>query len=227
MTLLRANDRLFYFAHIPKTGGSSVETALRAAGASRALHYHKRLKYLRCNLQHMHADLFDTFVPPAFYDAGFCVTRHPVARLVSEYRWRQTLQHASIPFDAWVRKQIKDYRKDPYILDNHMRPQAEFVGKKIEILRFEDGMDQVLSRVSQITGLTLDPGTHVRQPTIKDALTWSPETRAAALRFYDVDFATFGYDYDTPLTDLSIAREDPALPGPQADAPVAPPDAVR
>jgi len=212
VTLLKVEDRLFYFAHIPKTGGSSVETAMRAAGAVRALHYHKRLKYLSCSLQHMQAELFDIFVPPAFYEAGFCVTRYPVARLVSEYRWRQTLDHVKEPFDIWVRKQLKAYAKDPYILDNHIRPQHEFVGQKIEVLRFEDRMDKVLSRVAQITGLALNLDTHVRKPKVKEQLTWSPETRAAALRFYHADFGAFGYDYDTNFEDLSVARDEP-VPG--------------
>lgn len=206
MTLFKTKNRLFYFAHIPKTGGSSVETALRTAGADRALHYHKRLRYVNCNLQHMHAELFDTFVPPDFYEAGFCVIRHPVARLVSEYRWRQTLDHAKDSFDLWMRLQFKAYQKNPFILDNHIRPQHEFVGEKIEVLRFEDGMDNVLSRVAQITGLPLDADTHVRKPKVKEPLTWSPETRAAALRFYHADFVTFDYDYNTEFADLSIAR---------------------
>ncbi len=146
MTLLSANGKLFYFAHIPKTGGSSVETAMRKAGARRALHFHKRLDFVRCNLQHMHAELFDTFVPPKFYNKGFCVIRHPIARLVSEYRWRQTLDQASLPFDPWVRRQIAAYAQNPYVLDNHMRPQHEFIGKKIKVFRFEDGIDVILGR---------------------------------------------------------------------------------
>ncbi|MCF7702161.1 sulfotransferase family 2 domain-containing protein [Loktanella sp. M215] len=206
MTLLSANGKLFYFAHIPKTGGSSVETAMRKAGARRALHFHKRLDFVRCNLQHMHAELFDTFVPPKFYDKGFCVIRHPIARLVSEYRWRQTLDQASLPFDPWVRRQIAAYAQNPYVLDNHMRPQHEFIGKKIKVFRFEDGIDVILGRLSVMTGLTLNPETHVRQPGVREPLTWSPETRALALRFYDADFAPLGYDYDTEISFLSLDR---------------------
>lgn len=206
MTLLSANGKLFYFAHIPKTGGSSIETAMRKAGARRALHFHKRLDYVRCNLQHMHAELFDTFVPPKFYDAGFCVIRHPIARLVSEYRWRQTLDQAKLPFDIWVRRQIAAYATDPYVLDNHIRPQHAFIGRKIKVFRFEHGMDAILGNISQMTGLALNPDTHVRRPGTREPLTWSPETRALALRFYDGDFGPLDYDYDTEIPSLSVVR---------------------
>ncbi|MFZ3583818.1 sulfotransferase family 2 domain-containing protein [Loktanella sp. DJP18] len=206
MTLLKANGKLFYFAHIPKTGGSSVETAMRKAGAKRALHFHKRLDYVRCNLQHMHAELFDTFIPPKFYDKGFCVVRHPIARLVSEYRWRQTLNQADLPFDGWVRRQIAAYAKDPYVLDNHIRPQHEFIGKKIKVFRFEEGMDVILGKMSRVTGLTLNPKTHVRKPETRTHMTWSPETRALALRFYEMDFVRLDYKYDTDIPYLSLAR---------------------
>lgn len=206
MTLMKCKGKLFYFAHIPKTGGSSVEFAMRQAGAKRALHYHKRLDYLQCNLQHMHAELFDIFVPPGFYKRGFCVTRHPIARLVSEYYWRQSLDHVKHPFDKWVRVQMKAYAKNPFIMDNHFRPQHEFVGKKIEVFRFEDGMPQIMEAISDMTGLTLDPQTHRRKGGEKAPLTWSPETRLSVLDFYEKDFEAFGYDYDIDLPHLSIAR---------------------
>ena len=206
MTLLKTKDRLFYFAHIPKTGGSSVEAAMRAAGARRALHFHKRLDFVRCNLQHMHAELFDTFVPPAFYHRGFTVVRHPVARLTSEYRWRQNLDHVSESFGAWVNTQLTRYPEDHYILDNHFRPQVEFIGKKIEVFKFEDTMPQILRQIAEMTGLDLDVGTHRRSIPPKEELVWSPEVRAAALRFYAADFETFGYDYDTEVPSLVIDR---------------------
>lgn len=206
MTLLKVKSKLYYFAHIPKTGGSTVEFAMREAGAKRALHFHKRLDFVACNLQHMHAELFDTFVPPNFYARGFCVVRHPIARLVSEFYWRSSLGHVKHSFDGWVRDSLKRYAKNPYLMDNHIRPQHEFVGKKIEVFRFEDGMDNILASISDMTGLTLDPGTHRRAGADKVPVTWSPETRLKVIKFYAEDFAQFGYDYDIALPHLSLSR---------------------
>lgn len=207
MPLLKCKSKLYYFAHIPKTGGSSVEFAMQQAGAKRALHYHKKLDYVRCNLQHMHAELFDVLVPPKFYRKGFCVTRHPIARLTSEYYWRDTLGHVKASFDDWVCNKINDYAEDNYILDNHFRPQHEFVGKKIQVFRFEDGMDAILKTISEITGLSLDPSTHQRQSTNKVQLTWSPETREKAVSFYAKDFETFDYAVDIDLPHLTLSRQ--------------------
>lgn len=206
MPLLKCKSGLYYFSHIPKTGGSTVEFAMRQAGAKRALHHHKKLDYVRCNLQHMHAELFDTFVPPEFYRKGFCVTRHPIARLVSEFHWRESLGHVKAEFDEWVRNRINEYSKDNYILDNHFRPQHEFVGKKIQVFRFEDGMDTILTAISEMTGLTLDTNIHRRKSADKRALTWSPETREKAIAFYDKDFQTFDYAFDIEVPYLTLLR---------------------
>ena len=194
MPLLKCESRLYYFSHIPKTGGSSVEFAMRQAGAVRALHFHKKMDYVRCNLQHMHAELFDTFVPPDFYDDGFCVTRHPIARLVSEYYWRNSLGHVKAKFGKWVSNRLKEYESDNYILDNHFRPQVEFVGKKIQTFRFEDGMDVVFENISRMTGLQLEAGTHQRGNTVKFDLSWTPKVRDQVIEFYKDDFKMFGYN---------------------------------
>ena len=206
MPLLKVKSRLYYFAHIPKTGGSSVEFALRQAGAKRALHYHKKLDYVRCNLQHMHAELFDIFVPPQFYNAGFCVVRHPIARLTSEYYWRISLGHVSAPFDDWVSKHLEKYEEDNFILDNHLRPQHEFVGKKIRVFHLEDGMEEILAAISRITGAELDRATHRRESADRMPLEWSPETRNKALDFYAKDFEAFGYDIDMDFPHLTLSR---------------------
>jgi len=199
MTLFSCESGLYYFSHIPKTGGSSVEFAMRQAGAKRALHYHKKLDYTQCNLQHMHAELFDTFIPPQFYRKGFCIVRHPFARLVSEFFWRDSLGHVNAPFDIWVVRKLRSYPKDNYILDNHFRPQHEFVGKKIKVLRFENGMDRILQDISAMTGLTLAADTHRRKNDKKTTLKWSQQTRDKVLKFYREDFDRFDYDPDAEI----------------------------
>lgn len=199
MTLFSCESGLYYFSHIPKSGGSTVEFALRKAGAKRALHYHKKLDYLQCNLQHMHAELFDTFVPPQFYRKGFCVVRHPMSRLVSEYFWRDSLGHVHAKFDTWVNKRLREYQKNNYILDNHFRPQHEFVGKKIDVLRFENGMENILKDISEMTGLKLALDTHRRKNAEKSDLIWTEQTRAKVTNFYRKDFDRFGYAPDAEI----------------------------
>lgn len=205
MTLLRHLDRIVYFAHIPKTGGSSVEYALRAAGARRALHFHKRLGYVKCNLQHMHAAVFDKFVPPEFYDYGFTVTRHPFDRLLSEYKWRVHLGQTEMEFDPWVRKHLALAEQRPYLLDNHLRPQCEFVTDDIEIFRFEDGLAAPLASASENLRLQeVDTSVHRRSGGDIEA-TWSTATRSQAYSFYKNDFETF--DYDPERTGVNLRND--------------------
>lgn len=208
MTLLRNGSKLINFVHIPKTGGSSIEFALRQAGAKRALHYHKKLNYVACNLQHMHAALYDIFIPEDFYDYGFCVTRHPFDRLLSEYKWRHGLGDAKKPFDVWVQNVIKAYASKEYVNDNHIRPQSQFVGKssKIEVFRFEDGLNTVLQSAASALELTgVDLSTHRRSgETIQ--VKWSKMTRQLALEFYQSDFEKFNYDPSDHTANIKLAR---------------------
>jgi hypothetical protein len=194
MTLLRNDGRLIFLAHIPKTGGSSIEYALRTAGAARALHFHKRMDYAKCNLQHMHAELYQKFVPSDFYDYGLAVTRHPFDRLLSEYKWRIQLGHANLDFDPWVIRHLELYQRQPYVLDNHIRPQNEFLCPSIEVFRFEDGLDAPLRSAAKHLGLSdIDTSTHRRQGD-PIGVTWSDDTRQRVFEFYRSDFELLGYD---------------------------------
>ncbi len=194
MTLFRNKENTVFFAHIPKTGGSSVEHALRAGGAKRALHFHKRLDFVKCTMQHMHAELYDVFIPKGFYDYGFAVVRHPFDRLESEYRWRVNLKQAKHEFNKWAIANLKRQLTKPYALDNHIRPQHEFVGKSaVEVFRFEDGLDKPISQAARKLNIEADVATHRRKGPSLD-VKWTAATRDYAYEFYKQDFVQFGYD---------------------------------
>ena len=82
-------EKTVLFIHVPKTGGTAIETYFRAIGFAGYFDpptYMPVRPYLK--------------VPPTHYDYGvlkrlynldalysFAVVRHPVRRMVSEYRW--------------------------------------------------------------------------------------------------------------------------------------------
>lgn len=163
MPLYRHADRLLLLIHIPKTGGSTVEEVLRRRGAKQALKARPRPEFATTTPQHMHWDLLRAWVPPSFYDQSVAVVRNPYTRLVSEYRWRSdlhragqqnrlatatTLSAASLTpmpnFRRWVQRQFKDYAQRPSLLDNHIRPQVDFVGPDCQTFRLEDGLETAI-----------------------------------------------------------------------------------
>lgn len=204
MTLLRHDRNVIYFAHIPKTGGSSVEFALREAGAARALHFHKRLGFTSSTIQHMHAEVYSRLVPADFYDYGLAVIRHPLSRLVSEYKWRIQLGQAKLKFDPWVVRHLALFRSNPYVLDNHIRPQVEFLHSSIEVFRFEDGIASALEAGARALGLSgVDLGTHRRAGDPLE-VSWAASTRQLALEFYHRDFVELGYDPEIEIPGLHL-----------------------
>ncbi|MEM6391156.1 MAG: hypothetical protein AAF825_15040, partial [Pseudomonadota bacterium] len=82
MPLARIGDKILFFAHIPKTGGTTVEAYLAKKGAI-ALRSKNRFGWAATSPQHMHAEVHIPFVPDAFFDVSFAVLRDPINRLRS------------------------------------------------------------------------------------------------------------------------------------------------
>lgn len=201
MPLYRYKAKMALFVHIPKTGGSTVEEVLKDAGAHQALKYHKRLGYSNSTPQHMQWDVLRHWIPKDFYSFAFAMVRHPVARIVSEYHWRTRISKRTLPaFDPWVNKHFDLFVEQPYILDNHIRPQAEFVGPPVRIFRLEDGLEPPIRAAFehlQLGGGT--PAIHHARKSEAETLEVTPATLARIKTFYAGDYETFGYDLEAPL----------------------------
>lgn len=195
MTLFRAGQSIVYFAHIPKTGGTSVSVALRDAGAEQAFHFARRVGGMRCSPQHFHDELLHAVVPAAFYDAALTVVRDPYSRIVSEYRYRMGLEDDVPSFDRWATNAIAEFASDPYVMDNHIRPQTAFVRDDMTVFRFEDGLGPVVEHASALLGLpTPKVAHHKRSPTSE--VTASASTVRLIREFYADDFRAFDYPPD-------------------------------
>ncbi|WP_162183423.1 MULTISPECIES: sulfotransferase family 2 domain-containing protein [unclassified Leisingera] len=208
MPLYRNGDKVILFVHIPKTGGSTVEEVLKAAGAPQALKYHKRLGYSNATPQHMHWEVLKHWLPAGFYDYAFAVVRHPMARMVSEYRWRRVLTKTrELPdFDTWVRRQLKRYGEDSFILDNHIRPQGEFIGARVEVFRLEDGLESPVRAGLEHLGLDTEAlEIHHARKSERDTLSATEQTLQRIRKFYAADFERFGYDPEQLPKDLQIS----------------------
>lgn len=224
MPLYRNKDRAILLVHIPKTGGSSLEEMLVSAGAMQALKFHKRLGFSASTPQHMQWDVLRHWVPKEFYNFSFTIVRNPYARLASEYAWRQAISNTPLPpFNTWICAALKRFKKNPYVLDNHIRPQHEFIGPKVRVFRLEDGLDPVAKIAFRRLGLTYKAPTtpHVRksQHVVIDI---EQSTLEALRAFYAADFETLGYDIDALPEHLFKLVPDPE-PEPKFKAPLPPP----
>lgn len=203
MPLMRSKSKLIYFAHIPKTGGSSVEAYLRQKGEL-LFHTQNLPNGLPVRPQHFHRKLIEPILGSAVIDHRFAIVRDPLSRMISEYGWltegkrkdgpggRQirTLwgKPKDLSFDAWVSRVLRAYQSDPFVNDNHIRRQVDFVDPQMKLFRFEDGLDKVFDWIDEISdgcsnarGLHEKRGASVRPPV-------SDKTRSKIEKFYAKDY---------------------------------------
>lgn len=199
MPAFRFGDKLILFLHIPKAGGTSINSWL-AEHAPQSLYQKHRPAAFPCVPQHFHGALLDSLFAPGFFDFSFCVTRNPYSRILSEYNYRITrprLKNRILPkpsFDTWLRRALSGYEKDPYIHSNHIRPQHEFLIGDTEHFRLEDGLAPLRRRLAELTGLALESEIPRKNPSIPTATDMSASAAARVREFYARDFELFGYD---------------------------------
>lgn len=191
MPLARLGDTLVYFAHVPKAGGTSVETYLRAKGRL-ALHHNRSGDWLKCSPQHIHAEVGEALFGTGFWDHAFAVIREPVARLQSEYRHRLHRAEARgrdiAPFDEWAPKVLRQSLDEPYMFDNHLRPQAEFVAEGMKLFRLENGLDAVFDWIDAISGDSTPAPREWKRNLGHVEVETSAATRALIREFYAGDY---------------------------------------
>ncbi|MCK6370198.1 MAG: sulfotransferase family protein [Gammaproteobacteria bacterium] len=155
------------FVHIPKTGGRTIESKFQDSGYQ--LSYidmeAEGLNRLRwCSPQHMDSSQYIRILDLSKFAFMFAVVREPVSRLKSELgmHLQQNFRNSVEQNDQWVMDALAGYQANPYLYDNHLRPQYEFIAPGVAVFRFEEGLDAILAEVERRhPDISLVPG-HAR-----------------------------------------------------------------
>lgn len=142
MPVMIKGDETVLFVHIPKTGGSSfiqsmVDRGWREELSIRGLHP-GRLHFMYCSPQHMHAELLLRLVRPEAFDHIVTLVRDPLARLQSEYAWQRRQEMTDLDPEVWINYVLTEFWNNPFIYDNHIRPQHEFLIEGSKVFKLED-----------------------------------------------------------------------------------------
>jgi hypothetical protein len=222
MPIFRITTDLHYFAHVPKCGGTSVETYLIERFGPLGFHdwafldQPENQRWSRTSPQHMPASVLQVMLPQSWIVSSFAVVRHPVTRLISAFLFARDVQKTIAPtltLDDWCLTDLPRIGEDPFRHDGHFMPQSDFVPEGAQIFRLEDGLDAVVAHLDSLAGNTDGP----RQLTAQNISAWrSTDTAhrptpsdAALARIVDAyarDFDRFGYDRPKPGTVGSIAE---------------------
>jgi hypothetical protein len=133
------------FIHVPKAGGSSFEMVAKKLGWTELISVRgfnaEEIKFLKSSPQHFHAEILDKILNYDQLDQAIMLCREPFSRLKSEYYWQQAQGLRNPSPRAWLKDTFRIFENNPYVYDNHLRPQVDFVprGVKVDIFRLEDG----------------------------------------------------------------------------------------
>lgn len=211
MPSLTLSDRLIWFAHCPKAGGTSVEQFMVATWGDAVGHLHwgwdlwwRGGGWRRADPPNSPQHLIweDALARlDRAPDAVFAVVRDPVARMASEHRWQRRGRRgtrlgkalAHLPFSLWLRVMLRVARWNPHAFDNHLRPQADFVPGHARVFRLEDGLQPVADWLCRTTGAgpVETPIPHAIPSGAGAGV--APEDAALIAHAFATDYARFGY----------------------------------
>ncbi|WP_235547844.1 MULTISPECIES: sulfotransferase family 2 domain-containing protein [unclassified Nocardioides] len=199
------DDRAVLFIHVPKTGGSSIERLFTDSGWQ--MHFRGTRKtepdlfrYYRCSPQHLHAAMLSELFALGRFQLSAAIVRDPLARFRSEFAMRHPdLEHGDAErVRVWTDEVMGRYQRNPYALDNHLRPQTDFLLPNTATYRLEDGLEAMVSDLNARFDLGLTAELSHRLRSGKKGLPSSavdvPDDVVARLHeFYAADFEQLGY----------------------------------
>lgn len=203
MPIVYAAGKRIFFAHVPKTGGSSLEIYLvQRFGKPLALRWRDKAskRGIISPSHHLSADdLLDVLEHDL--DAHFAVVRNPLSRTISQYKF-QSGHGNSIPsrfgFSTWLRIILRCVELDPRVYRNHIRPQTEMIPEGSEVFRMEDGFAPVIEWLDGVTGTTsdLEVGHHLK--SVSKPVEMYRSDVELIHKYYGADYDRFGYERENP-----------------------------
>jgi len=202
MPIFKINNKRVLFIHIPKTGGTSIENWLSNFGEMQF--YQPGIPtFMKCTPQHLTLNDFNVLFGDGFFDLIFAVVRNPYHRLISEYLFRTADQLKTfkkrVDFSDWLMLNLKEAKTNKHHLDNHLRPQTDFIDAQMKIFKYENGLEEVIKYLKKElkirTGKKLSK---LNKSNGKKTMSWSVEALNSSNQFFKNDFEQLKYPVQTP-----------------------------
>ena len=206
MTVFIRKDIKVLYVHVPKTAGGSILNLFKEnnfdvvfCDVSSATLGFNALR--TCSPQHYHSDLLQRTLRLDRFTYAFMTVRHPIDRLKSEFLWR--VRDRGVDPSDWARRVLTEYPHDPYLLDNHIRPQHEFHLPDVDVFKFENGFgEDWMDTISNRLGIPLINRNVPRKNVANEFcgrttadVGFDQAALAQIVQFYRQDFVQFEYSH--------------------------------
>lgn len=159
MPFFKHNDRLVYFSHVPKSGGTSIEYGLTKSGIKLSFmdgkwRYGGPVKWSRTSPQHILNKDAVRLLDMSLFDFKFACVRDPVARFLSAFNHNRQIGLISPSVSVARFLSTLEKRGDffTYEFDNHFVPAADIVPDGCKVFRLESGLDRIADWLRTVTG---------------------------------------------------------------------------
>jgi hypothetical protein len=165
MPIYRLNDKIIYYAHVPKSGGTSVNRIFLEQGAEVSFHngaFWKQRSSLwyASSPQHVSVQDLDTLFARSFFDFKFTVVREPVERFLSAFNHNRRRIGYHLGVDRFLsklesvpRSKWNEYMKN---FDNHFLPAHYLVPEDAKVFFLKDGVDHAVEEVMRLAGRSIN-----------------------------------------------------------------------
>lgn len=162
MPFFRLDNRIVLYAHVPKSGGTTVNRRLRDAGAELAFFdgafwTSGQKRWHRSSPQHISNADRDLLFPEGFFDYAFAVVRDPVDRFLSAFNHNRGRIGHHVSFDRFLSRMERRVEDEVdyygYRFDNHFLPSFRIVPRQARVFRLEDGLDALFAGLEEDLGI--------------------------------------------------------------------------
>ncbi len=160
MPIFRIKEKIVYFCHVPKCGGTSVEEYLENRFG--ALSFLDRrwesipLKNRWSNTSPQHIEISSLYrvFDASFFDVDFCMVRNPGQRFISAFKHAR--QKGTIPqwLDVYGLLSRIENADDAFhrSTDNHFRHASDFLSSGARIFKIENGGKDLIEWLDELAG---------------------------------------------------------------------------